>query len=920
MSITRCNCSFCAGLVGSTSLVADAPATMSALAGFGLVDRPPHAGFMMAIGVAGSSTAATTAVGAVPTQQATTGTTGSTVVPSWVNGLTTATIRTDMTAADVNGVMTEAGLAQVFTDLAASLSTTKTTLTAAEYADLKTIAANLNNGMTASSYLTYVTNALVNGNAANASWTGGGAKPVALGNLAVGSSATQLTELTGKWFLGTDLPSSSVAMSGSASFSVSYSVVSKPLFAASGPSMNDINQGYLGDCYLLSSLAEVASQNASAISSMITNNGNNTYGVRFYYHGTAEYVTVNNDLANGGTEFNSGPDLWGSLIEQAYAQFQAIILDTGNSVNYGNSWSTIGNGGMPDWALEAITGAASITDFFANGSTWFSETLNSSMAITASSAGLSVATVMSSLVTDLGLGYDLVLASNTYAKDSSGRYTLIADHAMSIYGYDKTTGNLEIRNPWGSEPTGQYWDTTFEISLATLLSDGDSISVANLPGTTGGIVSNALVANAASLQANATVTGFTIADTMANVGAALAVLAGDTKLISIALTDSGKPSLSLTAAQLAADAGVLGKIASPYSLTVTAVSVATAASILANATVVAFTVADTAANVTAALSTLGGDGKLTGITFTDTSKPTLTLTYAQYSGSTATLAKIAGVYGLVVTGAPASAAAVLQAAGNVTTFTVADAAASVTTTLTALGGDSKLTAITLTDGTKPTMILTSAQYTADVSILAEITSAHNLTVTGATVASAPTLQAAAGVTSFAVTDTAAAITTARTALIADTKLSSITATGTSGGDTLNLAGLTVAATVGLGGDTASVSAGLSAPSLTFIGTPDAVTLGTGATTINYNFGPGDGIETIASFQFGLDHLMLGLNGAATSALHIANTTVGGAHALSVYTSADPTHGVILLGMSTSTTAASVLASHVTFSNGTAMIG
>ena len=791
----------------------------------------------MAAGAVGITTAITTA----PTQQTAAATAGTTAVPSWVSGLATATIKADMTAADVNGGVTDAGLAQVFSDLATSLSVTKTTLTAAEFADLKTIAANLNNGMTASAYLTYVTNALVNGNAANATWTGGSAKPMALGNLAVGGSATQLTELTGKWFLGTDLPSSVVAMSGSSSFSVSYSFVSKPLYAAGGPGMNDINQGYLGDCYLLSSLAEVASQNASAITSMITNNGNNTYGVRFYYHGTAEYVTVNNDLANGGAEFNSGPDLWGSLIEQAYAQFQTINLDTGNSVNYGNSWSTIGNGGMPDWALEGITGAASITDYFANGSSWFSETLNASMTPTASSSGLAVAAVLSALVTDLSLGYDLVLASNTYATDSSGRYTLIADHAMSIYGYDKTTGNLEIRNPWGSVSAGQYWDTTFEVSLATLLSDGDSISVANLPGTGSGIVSNAPVANAAALQANAAVSGFTIADTMANVGAALHALTGDTKLISITLTDSSKPSLSLTATQLAADSPVLSKIASPYNLTVTAASVAAAASIQANAAVVAFTVADTAAAVTEALA--------------------------------------------------------------------------------ALAGDSKLTSVTLTDSTKPTLTLTSAQYAADSAILAKIVSAHNLTVTGATVAAAPGLQASTvGVTSFAVTDTAAAITAARTALIADTKLSSITVTGTSGGDTLNLTGLTVAATVGLGGDTASVSAGLSAPSLTFIGTPDAITLGTGATTINYNFGTGGGLETIANFQFGLDHLMLGLNGAATSALHIANTAVGGVHALSVYTSADPTHGVVLLGMSTSNTAATVLASHLTFSNGTAMIG
>ena len=41
--------------------------------------------------------------------------------------------------------------------------------------------------MGASAYLQFITNAFVNGNAANANWTGGAAKSVALGNLAAGS-------------------------------------------------------------------------------------------------------------------------------------------------------------------------------------------------------------------------------------------------------------------------------------------------------------------------------------------------------------------------------------------------------------------------------------------------------------------------------------------------------------------------------------------------------------------------------------------------------------------------------------------------------------------------------------------------------------------------------------------------------------
>src|SRR5207248_10320045 len=166
----------------------------------------------------------------------TTGTTAPTALPAWVSTLQTASIAADMAAADVNGTVTYAGLQTLLTDLDSKLSSSKTTLTSAEMADLKTIVTNLNNGMSTSAYLTNIMKSLVNGNAANATWTGGGATPIALGNLAVGSSATQLSELIGKWVQGTDLPSSKVYMEG-ANFSVSYSTTAKPLFAASGPSM-----------------------------------------------------------------------------------------------------------------------------------------------------------------------------------------------------------------------------------------------------------------------------------------------------------------------------------------------------------------------------------------------------------------------------------------------------------------------------------------------------------------------------------------------------------------------------------------------------------------------------------------------------------------------------------------------------------
>jgi len=467
---------------------------MDALSAFGI--RPPVApaassdpfGPNNGFGFGGftSATATTTAAAAKASATTTTTTTtattatpsGTNATPSWIASLSDSVLKADMTSAAADGVVTEAEMAKAFSDLGAELTSTKTTLSAGQLSGLKTIAANLNVGETASSYLTYITNALVNGNAANAQWTGGAATATALGNLAVGTTATQLGELNGKWFLGTDLPSCTVKMSGAPTFTVSYSAVSAPLFAASGPAMTDINQGYLGDCYLLSSLAEVAKQDPAIIQSMITNNGNNTYGVRFFVGGTAEYVTVNNSLANGGTIFNSGTDMWASLVEKAYAEIEASGVITGNTVNYGNSFSTIGNGGAPEYALEEITGASQITDFSAKGASWSKYTYNSALNYQSGSTGLSTATVLSTLVADLAAGDDLVLSSWTNATDSAGRTTLVASHALSIYGYDSATGNLQIRNPWGSE-SGQTWDTTFEVSLTTLLADGDTITVDN---------------------------------------------------------------------------------------------------------------------------------------------------------------------------------------------------------------------------------------------------------------------------------------------------------------------------------------------------------------------------------------------------------------------------------------------------------
>ena len=84
------------------------------------------------------------------------------------------------------------------------------------------------------------------GSAANAKYLG-----QSLGNLAAGSSATQLGNLVNKWFLGLDRPTASGT----------YRQFAGQLFV-SGAAYTDINQGQVGDCYFMASLAEAALRNS----------------------------------------------------------------------------------------------------------------------------------------------------------------------------------------------------------------------------------------------------------------------------------------------------------------------------------------------------------------------------------------------------------------------------------------------------------------------------------------------------------------------------------------------------------------------------------------------------------------------------------------------------------------------------------
>jgi hypothetical protein len=85
---------------------------------------------------------------------------------------------------------------------------------------------------------------------------------------------------------------------------------------------------------------------------------------------------------------------------------------------------------------------------------------------------------------------------------------LVADHAMSILGFDNASQAFIIRNPWGVGPS-QSWETKFEVTLPTLLSDGDWIAV----DAGGSLLASSLNGSALLVQANQIYTGDTSLNT-----------------------------------------------------------------------------------------------------------------------------------------------------------------------------------------------------------------------------------------------------------------------------------------------------------------------------------------------------------------------------------------------------------------------
>jgi hypothetical protein len=434
---------------------------------------------------------------------------GTTVTAGWIDALKTTAIKSALNAATATGSAAGAKLSH-----AEAVSIVKAAIDAATQAgtgkvgadivsDLRAVASRGDSLFTStdqtgqeSGYLNYVFDKIVNTSKANNTFTGGATKAVTLGNLTAESSVAALQMLSDKWLLGLDMPNPTTegdtANPNAAAATGSYKAFSGVLSDSLGFNYTDVQQGSMGDCYFLASLAGIAEMETyakassaisvagytSALEKMFATNTDGgssapSWGVRFYdAKGQAQWVTVNNQLVvkTGDTlpayaALNTGKEgskeLWVALAEKAYAQANA--LDMFGRQRAENTFFTIEGGGADPMAsvmggsVTKFVDGSAVTNYGNNALTTPNKTLADQLAIYKSA---------------INRGEALWVGSDLAATDANGNRTWVSGHALMAFDADTTdpsNDTVNIYNPWGTTNATYGFASPFTVKLSDFI-------------------------------------------------------------------------------------------------------------------------------------------------------------------------------------------------------------------------------------------------------------------------------------------------------------------------------------------------------------------------------------------------------------------------------------------------------------------
>lgn len=365
-------------------------------------------------------------------------------------------------------------------DLDSLLSSTTedgSTVSQGELDELSNIASNLStfiNDPVLTDYYSYIFSAAIGDNPANRHWTGGvqlRKDRIDLGNLEAGSNSEHISLLSRKWFRGEDLPLSRIdgdAANNKKPIEFSYSLASGPIFDADA-NFDQVVQGSAGTCYFMAALMSVADSTPSLIKQMFIDNGDGTYGVRFFgLDGKSAWVTVNRELpveqkglvlAGSYRDFGGfkSPEtnlLWAGLAEKALAQVNETgVLERDLTEN---SYQAVEGGwGEP---LDFITG------------------LRRQETIPGFKREIGFNAFKDAVID----GRAVWLGSNAVWSSSSQRQ-LVERHAYSVIDFNSDQKAFIVANPWGSEAVSDKpYDPVFAVPSHVMRSlfNGGNLSFA----------------------------------------------------------------------------------------------------------------------------------------------------------------------------------------------------------------------------------------------------------------------------------------------------------------------------------------------------------------------------------------------------------------------------------------------------------
>ena len=199
-------------------------------------------------------------------------------------------------------------------------------------------------------------------------------------------------------------------------------------------SINDVNQGWLGDCFVCAPIAGLALERPDYIQSMIRDNGNGTQSVRLYLDPSyasrftlaadnSTWITVHDSDLGPGMNTNNGgqlivngsQEIWPQVIENAIAQIFG---------GYGN----LNCGGFSAPIMGELTGSLSTETFIS--SRWGGTDQPTTAQLRADLAAKDIVTFSTGAPTGYGLVYNHV-------------YTLTSVDTVNGIDY------AHFRNPWG---------------------------------------------------------------------------------------------------------------------------------------------------------------------------------------------------------------------------------------------------------------------------------------------------------------------------------------------------------------------------------------------------------------------------------------------------------------------------------------